>query len=178
MSRETYSVYLLPHHEESSQLCFQPINISIFELFVPFLGLTWNINFCLFCQNGLIPKSDFGQFKSSPIFELSVQMDYPMRTLEEDICFVEMGWFQNRIFVKFRFSPNFELSVQMAYPMRNLEEDICFVEMGWFQNWTLIQFRFSPNLELSVQMAYPMRTLEEDKAIEVRSEIICTRLGC
>ena len=26
-------------------------------------------------------------------------------------------------------------------------------------------------------MAYPMRILEEDKAIEVRSEIICTRLG-
>ena len=42
--------------------------------------------------------------------------------------------------------------------------------------WTV--FRFSPIYELSVQMAYPMRILEEDKAIEVRSEIICTRLGC
>ena len=27
-------------------------------------------------------------------------------------------------------------------------------------------------------MAYPMRIIEEDKAIEVRSEIIRTRLGC
>ena len=27
-------------------------------------------------------------------------------------------------------------------------------------------------------MAYPMKIIEEDKAIEVRSEIICTRLGC
>ena len=32
-----------------------------FELFVPSLGLTWNIHFLLFCWNGLIPNSDFGQ---------------------------------------------------------------------------------------------------------------------
>ena len=39
-------------------------------------------------------------------------------------------------------------------------------------------FIFSPIYGLSVQMAYPMRSIEKDKAIEVRSEIIRTRLGC
>ena len=50
-------------------------------------------------RNGLIPNSDFGHvemvgmgwfpiqisdtFKSSPIYELSVQIDYPMRSLEK-----------------------------------------------------------------------------------------------
>ena len=71
-----------------------------------------------------------------------------------------------------------ELSVQMAYPVRTLEVDIFFVEMDWFPNRILVKFRFSSNFELSVQMVYPMRILEEDKAIEVRSEIIRTRLGC
>ena len=89
-----------------------------------------------------------------------------------------MGWFPIRILYEFRFSPIFELLVQMAYPMRILEEDICFVEMGWFPIRILDEFRFSPIFELSVQMAYPMRILEEDKAIEVRSEITRTRLGC
>ena len=89
-----------------------------------------------------------------------------------------MGWFPIRILDNFRFSPIYELSVQMAYPMRILEEDICFVEMGWFPILILDNFRFSPIYELSVQIAYPMRILEEDKAIEVRSEIIRTRLGC
>ena len=65
----------------------------------------------------------------------------------------------------------------MDYPMGITEEYICFVEMGWFPNRILDKFRFSPNFELSVQMAYPMRFLEEDKAIEIRSEIIRTRLG-
>ena len=65
----------------------------------------------------------------------------------------------------------------MDYPMIIIKEDICFVEMCWFPNRILDKFRFSPNFELSVQMAYPMRILEEDKAIEVRSEIIRTRLG-
>ena len=50
-------------------------------------------------------------------------MPYPMRILEKDICFIEMGWFPNRILNKFRFSPNFQLTVQMAYPMRILKED-------------------------------------------------------
>ena len=63
------------------------------------------------------------EFRFSPIFELSVQMAYPMRILEEDICFIKMGWFPNRILYSFRFSPNFELSVQMAYPMKILKED-------------------------------------------------------
>ena len=34
------------------------------------------------------------------------------------------------------------------------------------------------NFDKTVQIVYPMRILEEDKAIEVRSEIIRTRLGC
>ena len=66
----------------------------------------------------------------------------------------------------------------MADPMIILEEDICFVEMGWFPIQILDNFRFSPIYELSVQMAYPMRIIEENKAIEVRSEIIRTRLVC
>ena len=41
--------------------------------------------------------------------------------------------------------------------------------------WTI--FRISPNLVPVVQMKWPIRILEEDKAIEVRSEIIRTRLG-
>ena len=72
---------------------------------------------------GWFPIRILDNFRFSPIFESSVQMDYPMRILEEDICFVEMGWFPNGILDKFRFSPNFELSVQMVYPMRILEED-------------------------------------------------------
>ena len=55
---------------------------------------------------------------------------------------------------------------------------ICFVEMGLSPNRILEEFRFIPNFELSVQMAYSMIIIEEDKAIEVRSEIIRTRLGC
>ena len=41
--------------------------------------------------------------------------------------------------------------------------------------WTI--FRISPNLVPLVQIKYPMNIFEEDKAIEVRSEIIRTRLG-
>ena len=50
--------------------------------------------------------------------------------------------------------------------------------MGLFPNRILDKFRMSPSFELSAQMAYPMIILKEDKAIEVRSEIIRTRLGC
>ena len=39
--------------------------------------------------------------------------------------------------------------------------------------WADSQFVFWTTLD-SVQMAYPMRILEKDKAIEVRSEILCT----
>ena len=51
-------------------------------------------------------------------------------------------------------------------------------------NWESIHFGFRTLLNsvqiygLSVQMPYPMRSLEKDKAIEVRSEIMRTRLGC
>ena len=69
------------------------------------------------------------------------------------------------IFNTFRFTLNFDYSVQM-------------VEMGWFPIRILDDFIFSPIYELSVQMAYPTRSLERDKAIEVKSEIIRTRLGC
>ena len=50
--------------------------------------------------------------------------------------------------------------------------------MGLFPNRILNDLRISPNLVPLVQMKYPMIFLEEDKAIDVRSEIICTGLGC
>ena len=73
---------------------------------------------------------------------------------------------------------NFELFVPLLGLTWNIELSFYFVEMGWFPIRISDTFRFSPIYDLSVQMVYPMRTLEEDKAIEVRSEIICTRLGC
>ena len=95
-----------------------------FELFVPLLGLTWNIEvyFC-FVETGWFPIRILDTYIFSPIYELLVQMAYPMKIIEEDICFVEIGWFPIRILDNFRFSLIYELSVQMAYPMRILEED-------------------------------------------------------
>ena len=34
-------------------------------------------------------------------------MAYPMRTLEEDICFVEMGWFPKSYFGQIRIQSEF-----------------------------------------------------------------------
>ena len=176
--------YQKSNRDEPSQLWFchvlknLPILFQFNWLYYPFWAWHEIFTFVCFVEVGWFPIRILDNFRFSPIFELSVQMAYPMRILQEDICFVEMGWFPNRILDKFRFSPNFELSVQMAYLIGILEEDICFVEMGWSPNRILDKFRFSPNFELSVQMVYPMRILEEDKAIEVRSEIIRTRLGC
>ena len=79
---------------------FQPINISISNCLYPFW--VWHEIFTL------VPNRIFDLLRFvSPIYKLTVQMAYPMRTLEEDICFVEMGWFPNWILVKFRFCPNF-----------------------------------------------------------------------
>ena len=50
--------------------------------------------------------------------------------------------------------------------------------MGSFPNRILDNLRISPNLVPLVEIKWPMIFLEEDKAIEVRSEIIRTRLGC
>ena len=50
--------------------------------------------------------------------------------------------------------------------------------MGLFPNRILDDFRISPNLVPLVQMKQPMIFPEEDKSIEVRSEIIRTKLGC
>ena len=44
---------------------------------------------------GWSPIRILDNFKFSPIFELSVQMAYPMKTLEEDICFVQNGLIPN-----------------------------------------------------------------------------------
>ena len=122
-SQETYPVNLLPHREESSQLCVQPINISISNCLYPFWA--WNEIFTVVCFVGIgwFSIRILDNFRFSPIFELSVQTAYPMRILEENICFVEMGWLPNQILVKLRFSPDFELSVQLAYPIIILEED-------------------------------------------------------
>ena len=81
-------------------------------------------------------------------------------------CFVEMGWFPVRISWTTLFS------VQI------------WINQSKWLKWADSQFgildtlRFSPIYELSVRMDYPMRSLENDKAIEVRSQIIRTRLGC
>ena len=48
--------------------------------------------------------------------------------------------------------------------------------MGLFPNRILDDFSISPNLVPLDQMKQPMIFLEEDKAIEVRSDIISTRL--
>ena len=57
-----------------SLLCFQPINIPI-GLFLPLLGLTWNIelSFC-FVKMGWFPIRISDTFRFSPIYELSAQM--------------------------------------------------------------------------------------------------------
>ena len=50
--------------------------------------------------------------------------------------------------------------------------------MGLLLNRISDDFRISPNLVPLVQMKQPMIFPKEDKAVEVRSDIILTRLGC
>ena len=75
---------------------FQPINIPI-GLFLPLLGLTWNIelSFC-FVEMGWFPIRIPDTFRFSPIYELSVQM-------------VEMGWFPIQNFGQLFFQSEFWL---------------------------------------------------------------------
>ena len=72
----------------------------------------------------------------------------------------------------------FNLLYYLFWARHEMFTFVCFVEMGWFPIQILDKFRFSPNFNISVQIAYPMIFLEEDKAIEVISDIICTRLVC
>ena len=89
-----------------------------FELFVPLLGLTWNIHFC--------PKSKFWTYSES------------IRTASE--------FFQNTV----------------------IQSNLWFISPNGLSNETARRrYLISWNREFSF-----------DKAIEVRSEIIHTRLGC
>ena len=75
-----------------------------FELFVPFLGLTWNIelSFCFF-EMGWFPIRISDTFRFSPIYGLSVQMVemgwFPIQNFGFKVVqMVEMGWFPIRNF--------------------------------------------------------------------------------
>ena len=80
-----------------------------FELFVDFLGLTWNIHF-FFCFLKWV-DSQFGFWTTLDSVRISKWADSVNNRVLDNFRFspnFEMGWFPIQILDNFRFSPNWE----------------------------------------------------------------------
>ena len=102
------------------------------------------------------------EFRFSPIFELSVQMDYPTRILEENICF---GLIPKSDFGLIQIQSKFRIvctpfGSDKKYSLLSVLLKRADSQIGFWTNSDPVQI-----FEVSVQMASPMRILEEDKDI-------------